>query len=120
MKLLLRALAICPAQPRYLPPIILGVAVTAGAATGSQWVEVGVLVERNGVGRMGVTENVTAAAAVMSTIEIAECFGTRRLIADGSFRIRLRNYVKDHSFGYCRCVRVISHKNVVLHTRGLP
>jgi hypothetical protein len=43
---------------------------------------------------MSVAEYVTAPAAVMSTIEIAESFGTGRVIADRSFRIRLRTLLE--------------------------
>jgi hypothetical protein len=31
---------------------------------------------------MGIAEDVTTAAAMMSPIEVAECFGARGLIAD--------------------------------------
>lgn len=48
-KLLLRAFTVCPAQPRYLPLMKFGVTVFAGAAGCSKWVEVCILVERNGI-----------------------------------------------------------------------
>jgi hypothetical protein len=98
------ALAVCPAQPGYLPALIFRETVFAGAAGCSKGVVVGILVKSDGVGRVGIAENVTATAAVMSTIEVIESFGTSRLIANRSFSIRLQNFVRSHLLN-CKMVR---------------
>ena len=70
--------------------LVLLVAVGAGArGDGSTRVEVGVLVEGNGVRGVPVAEDVAAAAAVVATDEVVEVALAGRVIADSGLRVGL-------------------------------
>ena len=64
------------------PLLELRVAVAAGAAVDAARVEVGVLVERDLKGAVGVAEDVAALAAVVAAREVGEGAPACRVVAD--------------------------------------
>lgn len=91
-ELLFGALAVGPTHPGDLPALVFTETVFASAAARSTRVKIGILVERDQVGRVRIAKDVATTAAVMPTIEITKWFGTGCLIANRSFRIRLREF----------------------------
>ena len=71
------------------PLLELRVAVLAGAAEEAAGVVVGVLVEGDLEGAVGVTEDVAALAAVVAAGEVAESPPAGRVVADSRFIIGL-------------------------------
>lgn len=71
-------------------PALVGMpAEVAGAGQDAVGVEAGLLVERDGVGRMGGAKDVTAVAAVMTTEEQTERGAAGGRIAGGRRRVGL-------------------------------
>ncbi len=65
------------------------VAVGAGAHGHAARVVVGLVVERHGVGRVGVAKDVAAAPAVVAAREVVEGAPAGRVVADGGFVVGL-------------------------------
>jgi len=84
-----RALAVAPARSGDLPAFVFRVAEGTGPTAIALGVVIRILVERNDVGRVEVTEDVAAASAVMAAGKIGEGSGAGRFVADGCFVIRL-------------------------------
>jgi ferredoxin-fold anticodon binding domain-containing protein len=64
----------------------------AGTTSWGFRVVVGILIEGNGVDGMFIAEDVSAASAVVATVEIVEVLGTSSFVADLGVGIRLCGY----------------------------
>lgn len=87
--LAIRALAVRTTRPCNLPSFVLREAEFAGATTCPLRMVVRVLIERDGIRRVSVAEDITAAPAVVSSSEVSECSGACGFVANGSFRVGL-------------------------------
>ena len=86
-------LAVRPVRAGELPPLVLREAELAGATPYPLGVVVRVLVERDGVRRVGIAKDVPTAPTVVPAREVSKCPSARSLVADGGLRVRLSRRV---------------------------
>ena len=81
--------AVLPGLPQHLPSLILVPALVAGAVVEPVRMELRVLVERDGVGRVLVAEDPSAATAVVTSFKEVERLHASRVVTSRAFFVAL-------------------------------
>jgi hypothetical protein len=83
-------LTVASARASNLPSLVFRKAELAGPGSHATWVVIGVLVQRDGVGGVGVAEDVPTATAVVAACKVGERAGTGWVVAESGFAVGLR------------------------------